>query len=81
MSAELDSLRLCPTPVDKRQTLLAHKITVSMCAERQRQGYHKCPTCSFQVRSNGKAHDAHPPAPLPVRLLPDRAETGRLESS
>jgi hypothetical protein len=41
-----EGMRLCPTRFDKEQTLFAHMITTAMCQERQRQHYHKCPTCS-----------------------------------
>ena len=42
-----EGLHLCPTRVDKEQTLFAHMITTAMCQERQREHYHKCPTCNL----------------------------------
>jgi hypothetical protein len=38
-------MHLCPTRVDLEDTLFAHLITKDICQQRQRQHYHKCPTC------------------------------------
>ena len=40
-------MRLCPTRVDGAPTLVAHTITQPMCQTRQREHYHKCPTCAL----------------------------------
>ncbi len=40
-------MRLCPTRVDLEDTLFAHMIAKDMCQERQRQHYHKCPSCEY----------------------------------
>ena len=37
----------CPTRVDGTNALFAHVISVATCQKRQREHYHKCPTCSF----------------------------------
>jgi len=42
-------MHLCPTRVDGEPVLFAHMITVPICQQRQRDHYHKCPTC---VHSN-----------------------------
>ncbi|MEM7519014.1 MAG: hypothetical protein AAF368_19085 [Planctomycetota bacterium] len=39
--------RTCPTRIDGVRALLAHQVTKSTCAEKQRQRYHKCFTCRF----------------------------------
>lgn len=46
MDLPREGMRLCPTRVDKEQTLFAHVISTAMCQERQRQHYHKCPRCT-----------------------------------
>ena len=45
MDSPREGMRLCPTRVDLEETLFAHVITPPMCQERQREHYHKCPTC------------------------------------
>jgi hypothetical protein len=38
-------MRLCPTRADGAAALIAHTITLAQCQERQREHFHKCPTC------------------------------------
>jgi hypothetical protein len=38
--------RTCPTRVDERPVLFAHKVTTAQCQDRQRGRYHKCFTCA-----------------------------------
>jgi len=40
-------MRECPTRADGTTALFAHVIDAATCQQRQRQHYHKCPTCSF----------------------------------
>ena len=37
--------RVCPTRIDGRAVLFAHKVCTAQCQERQRDRYHKCFTC------------------------------------
>lgn len=38
-------MRLCPTRVDDAPALIAHTITLNECQKRQREHFHRCPTC------------------------------------
>jgi hypothetical protein len=40
-------MRECPTRADGTDALFAHVIGAATCQQRQREHYHKCPTCSF----------------------------------
>jgi hypothetical protein len=40
-------MRECPTRADGTEALFAHVISPATCQDRQRQHYHKCPTCAF----------------------------------
>jgi len=62
MESPREGMRLCPSRVDLAETLFAHVITPSMCQERQRAHYHKCPTCQ---------HNNH------LAALPDRMPAGK----
>ena len=58
---------LCPTRVDDHPALVAHRITEAMCQARQREHYHKCPTCVHRNELNGTPRPgAVPPAPRAV---------------
>lgn len=63
---------LCPTRVDGTASLIAHTITRARCQERQREHYHKCPTCEHrngaEVRERSKA-----PIVLPAKRAPEPA--------
>lgn len=50
-----DGLRSCPTRADGGAALIAHQITLAQCQKRQREHFHKCPTC---VHYNPRAVDA-----------------------
>ena len=39
-------MHLCPTRTDGETALIAHQITVVECQKRQREHFHKCPTCA-----------------------------------
>ncbi len=40
-----EGLRSCPTRADGGAALIAHQITQAHCQKRQREHFHKCPTC------------------------------------
>lgn len=40
--------RACPTRTSGPQPLIVHSIGCDTCSERQRRGYHKCPTCAWR---------------------------------
>lgn len=41
-----EGMRMCPTRTDGESSLIAHQITVPQCQKRQREHFHKCPTCA-----------------------------------
>ncbi len=41
-----EGLRACPTRADGGAALIAHQITLAHCQKRQREHFHKCPTCA-----------------------------------
>jgi predicted ATPase len=41
-------MRQCPTRVDDAPVLIAHTITLVECQKRQREHFHRCPTCVHQ---------------------------------
>jgi hypothetical protein len=45
MTATPLGMRLCPTRTDGEASLIAHVITDAQCQTRQREHFHKCPTC------------------------------------
>lgn len=74
MANLVGDMRTCPTRIDRAPVLFAHRVTRSQCADRQRCGYHKCHTCSYnhaQVLLNGLPviEDAHA-KPAANELLP-----------
>ena len=68
MHSAPSGMRLCPTRVDGAPTLVAHTITLPMCQTRQREHYHKCPTCEHNnnARVNERARAASTNAPAAV---------------
>lgn len=52
-------MRLCPTRTDGEASLIAHVITDAQCQSRQREHFHKCPTC---VHWNARSGSAPPSA-------------------
>jgi hypothetical protein len=38
-------MHLCPTRSNDEPVLIAHMITLATCQQRQREHFHKCPTC------------------------------------
>jgi len=38
-------MHLCPTRTNDEPVLIAHMITLTTCQQRQREHFHKCPTC------------------------------------
>jgi hypothetical protein len=38
-------MHLCPTRANDEPVLIAHMITLATCQKRQREHFHKCPTC------------------------------------
>jgi hypothetical protein len=57
-------MRLCPTRSDGEASLIAHIIDETECQKRQREHFHKCPTC---VHFN--ARNAPTPAPLAAAAM------------
>jgi hypothetical protein len=57
--------RICPTRADGLLALMAATIHVSECQRRQREHFHKCPTC---VHYNARAITPPAPSNLPGRL-------------
>jgi len=50
-------LHFCPTRVDRTPVLVAHRVSMRQCQERQRGHYHKCFTCAWQnvrIAANGR---------------------------
>jgi len=47
-----NGMRSCPTRADGEAALIAHQITLAQCQQRQREHFHKCPTC---VHANERA--------------------------
>lgn len=48
--------RVCPTRVDDKPVLFAHRLSAGQCQDRQRGRYHKCYTCVHNnawVSANG----------------------------
>jgi hypothetical protein len=41
-------MRVCPTRADGVEALMAHTISIAECQKRQREHFHKCPTCVHQ---------------------------------
>lgn len=61
-----DGMRSCPTRTDGEAALIAHQITVAYCQQRQREHFHKCPTCvhnNTRATVTPKVESAAPPAP------------------
>jgi hypothetical protein len=52
-------MRQCPTRVDDAPVLIAHTITIAECQKRQREHFHRCPTCIHQ-----NARSLETPKPL-----------------
>ena len=40
-------MKICPTRIDGRAALFAHKVSEAQCQRRQRGQYHKCFTCAY----------------------------------
>lgn len=45
-------MQVCPTRTDGLVALMASTITVAECQKRQREHYHKCPTCTHYNARN-----------------------------
>jgi hypothetical protein len=59
-------MRLCPTRTDGEASLIAHVITDAQCQKRQREHFHKCPTCVHGNARSGPGAPAAPPAAEPA---------------
>jgi hypothetical protein len=73
-------MRECPTRADGTDALFAHVIGAATCQQRQREHYHKCPTCSFYNARAGltpASTNGHP-APGARRLPPLEVPSRRL---
>ena len=46
-------MHLCPTRSNDEPVLIAHMITLATCQQRQREYFHKCPTCVHNNARNG----------------------------
>lgn len=60
-----EGMRLCPTRTDLTETLIAHTITLTECQKRQREHFHRCPTC---VHQNNRGAEALPKLATIVEL-------------
>lgn len=68
-----DGMRLCPTRTDGETSLIAHQITVNHCQKRQREHFHKCPTCEHHnARSTPTPAFDSPAATSPPEALAKR---------
>lgn len=74
--------RQCPTRTDGGDPLICHLIDPATCQRRQREHYHKCPTCAYQnggvvprvsVLPPRREPAPAAPAPSPVPLRVHRA--------
>ena len=63
MQTPPEGMQLCPTRTDGEPALIAHAITLGECQKRQREHFHKCPTC---VHYNARA-ESTPSGSLPLR--------------
>ncbi|MCC7011746.1 MAG: hypothetical protein IT454_04210 [Planctomycetes bacterium] len=68
MSTPPEGMRICPTRQDQTESLMTHTISLGECQKRQREHFHKCPTC---VHANVRNQPAMPSLSQPVR------DTGR----
>ncbi len=59
-------MHLCPTRVDDEPVLIAHMITIATCQQRQREHFHKCPTCVHCNARIPAAPNGIPKAPKAV---------------
>jgi hypothetical protein len=41
------AIRICPTRMDQRQTLIREKVDIPRCEKRQEENFHKCHTCIY----------------------------------
>ena len=55
MTNATDARRTCPTRADGSEVLIAHRIPVATCQDRQRGMYHKCFTCAYYGAGAGVA--------------------------
>lgn len=67
-------MRQCPTRADGATALFAHVIDGATCQARQRQHYHKCPTCTHY---NARSFAAAPARPLNGVALGRPSTNGR----
>ena len=45
MPSPPQGMHLCPTRANDEPVLIAAMITIATCQQRQREHFHKCPTC------------------------------------
>ena len=72
MTESNGSLRVCPTRADGRAVLVAHKVSLALCQDRQRCQYHKCFACAFNnayVAKHGLPRTASPDEPEADRAI------------
>ena len=81
-----DPLRVCPTRTDGRTALVAHKVTLGQCQERQRGQYHKCFACVFNNRaaalrgpSSSTMHSRPAASPPPIVEIATAPAEGTVE--
>jgi len=71
-------IRQCPTRADGGDPLIVHGISPALCSERQRQRYHKCPSCVHaQGAANGHVVANGRPALPPLLHAPSVSAPGR----
>jgi len=54
MTEPHDGLRRCPTRADGTEAFISQLVTLDMCQGRQRERYHKCPTCQHCNERRGE---------------------------
>lgn len=67
-----DGMRSCPTRTDGEAALIAHQISTPQCQQRQREHFHKCPTCvhyNARALSTPTLEPAAPRTDTPVAQL------------
>jgi hypothetical protein len=62
-------MHLCPTRTNDEPVLIAAMITLATCQQRQREHFHKCPTCVHNNARNGATPGVHNGVTKPVALF------------
>lgn len=74
--------RVCPTRIDDRPILFAHKVSKGQCQDRQRGRYHKCYTCAYnnaQVAVHGLPPE--PEVEVAAESAPEEERSAKVETT